>query len=502
MNSPGMRAAATDSGAGVVPLKRGWWRMVVTLTVVGLMGAFGAGTALADAPNPIGGTTHGEIVTNPDGTVTVFVRGEWNWLSHKSDCNEDRAGAGVGLVWNDPTEVGYVVSKGGISAGVGVSTLRPGDTANLIDGMVHPADLGNVPQGFTNPGQQFFDPVPQAAGQSHPHTQWKGGCGREPLNGAGAGQFVGHPWGSWGYDKSSAGSDGRIHVGYVHTYAKRSDVTSVCVNFYDVHGGDKVGGAKFQLPNGSKEIDVLGNGDNSIQTNSFLVNGGSCFSTFEEPNFTIHKEQRIAGEPSYTTSELKTEVGKKVEYKITVTNTGNTTMKFGPLSDSKCSNIQPAGETSLKPAESESFTCEHVLTEGGTYVNVATIAGNEKPKESNPVAANAGKQGVKAVCTVSQTGTILKGVSGSKRHPFTVHISSVGIKQITFFVDGRKVKTLKSSQASKGQFSVRINPRRFGFGAHTVSVKATSADPACANIARSGVFVRPRPPAIKPNFTG
>jgi hypothetical protein len=145
-------------------------------------------------------------------------------------------------------------------------------------------------------------------------------------NGPGCLEWCGDPWGSWGYDKSSAGSYGRMHVGYAHTYAKRNDVTSVCVNFYDVHGGDKVGGAKFQLPNGSKEIDVLGNGDNSIQTNSFIVNGGSCFTTrrteLHDPQGTADRKQT-----TYTTSEAKTEVGKKVEYKITVMNTGNTTIK-------------------------------------------------------------------------------------------------------------------------------------------------------------------------------
>jgi hypothetical protein len=30
------------------------------------------------------------------------VRGQWNWLSHNSDCNFDRAATGVGLIWNDP----------------------------------------------------------------------------------------------------------------------------------------------------------------------------------------------------------------------------------------------------------------------------------------------------------------------------------------------------------------------------------------------------------------
>ena len=195
------------------------------------------------------------------------------------------------------------------------------------------------------------------------------------------------PWGSWGYDKQSSGSDGRIHLGYTHTYAKRSDVSKVCVNFYDVHGGDKPGGQKFQLPNGTNEIDVLKNGDNSIETNKFLVNGGSCFSQFEEPNFAIKKEQRIAGEATYTKAKLHAEVGQTVEYTITVDNTGNTTLKFGPLSDPKCTNIKPPGATELKSGESETFTCEHTLVAADKpiYTNVATIEGGGKEKPSEKV---------------------------------------------------------------------------------------------------------------------
>ena len=66
--------------------------VVISLTVVA--GAF------ADAGNPITGTMH--ISTQDNGsTVTVYVRGQWNWLSHTSDCNVDRAATGVGIAWQD-----------------------------------------------------------------------------------------------------------------------------------------------------------------------------------------------------------------------------------------------------------------------------------------------------------------------------------------------------------------------------------------------------------------
>src|SRR5438128_10993133 len=169
------------------------------------------GTAYADAGNPILGTIHGSIQPNADGTVTVFVRGEWNWLSHNTDCNFDRAATGVGMIWNDPTKPGFTVTKGTISAGVGVLSLRGAtpsagenpkafpDTYNTVDEMVHPVDRGNQVEGYSSGtfksttagyssnaagdfpfGQVFGDPAtpgPTAANVA----QWRGGCGRELL---------------------------------------------------------------------------------------------------------------------------------------------------------------------------------------------------------------------------------------------------------------------------------------------------------------------------------
>ena len=56
--------------------------------------------ALADAGNPITGTIKASSTDNGN-SLTVYVRGQWNWLSHGSDCNVDRAATGVGVIWND-----------------------------------------------------------------------------------------------------------------------------------------------------------------------------------------------------------------------------------------------------------------------------------------------------------------------------------------------------------------------------------------------------------------
>jgi hypothetical protein len=114
------------------------------------------------------------LVHNANGSWTVYVKGEWNWLSHNSDCNFDRAAAGVAMIWNDPNEPGYTITQNGpggtsITASVGVAEMLNGDTNNQIDGEVHPADVGQqgppaseMAPGVT--GQHFFDPAPTVGG--------------------------------------------------------------------------------------------------------------------------------------------------------------------------------------------------------------------------------------------------------------------------------------------------------------------------------------------------
>ena len=161
-----------------------------------------------------------------------------------------------------------------------------------------------------------------------------------------------------------------------------------------------------------------------------------------------------------------------------------------------------AGATEIAVGASEMFTCEHTLTTSGSYTNVAEIEGGGKKQPSNKVIVNVPAQLVKAQCTISETLIVLHGASGSKRSAFTVHIPALGIKEITFYLDGKKIKTLSAAQAKNGEFDVKIDPGKLPYGAHKVSVKTTMSDSACPPLARSAVFVHPRPRTIKPKFTG
>ena len=238
------------------------------------------------------------------------------------------------------------------------------------------------------------------------------------------------------------------------------------------------------------------------------------------PSFTIVKLQRIKGSgQEFTTLDLTATVGQVVEYKVVVSNTeALLALVFSNFSDANCTNIAGGpGVSSVPPAGSATFTCEHTLTSVGQYVNEASIEASEGvgtegpislvtgPKLSNRVITNVGeapKQAVKAVCAISESSITLNGGSGSKRKPFTIHLPALGIKQVTFYLDGRKLKTLSASQAKHGVFSVTLDPRKLSYGAHKLSVKTVMADSACAPVARAAVFVHPRASRVSPKFTG
>src|ERR1051325_4912015 len=172
------------------------------LALIGLMAT--ANTLFADAGNPILSTIRGDIVSRSDGKVDVYVRGQWWWDSHSSDCNTDRAGSGLALIWNDPagksgTDAfnGYKYTANNITVYLGTKTAVNG---NPVDGMVHPSDRGNQVEGYNVAGtdypanQKFVDPTPVASGKvtTTQTSAWRGGCGRLPLS---ATDSKGNPYG-------------------------------------------------------------------------------------------------------------------------------------------------------------------------------------------------------------------------------------------------------------------------------------------------------------------
>jgi hypothetical protein len=261
----------------------------------------------------------------------------------------------------------------------------------------------------------------------------------------------------------------------------------------------------------------------------------------EPPEFTIEKLQELQGTVgsggTFTKQPVTGTAGETVDYEILVTNIGNVPLTLSNFIDPNCDSGTIGGgpgAKALAPKETTIYTCSHVLSSSGSnpYINEATVTGTtegELPltKISNPVEAKlpgvpkpakkeehpGGQQGVEAFKspTVEPAGTTttkcaqstaLSGAAGPKRKTFTVQTSARGIKLITFYLDGRKLKTLTQSQAKHGKFTLKIDPLKLSLGAHKLVAKTVMSDPACTSPAHSNVFVRPISQRTKPKFTG
>jgi hypothetical protein len=111
-----------------------------------------------------------------------------------------------------------------------------------------------------------------------------------------------------------------------------------------------------------------------------------------EPEFSIHKLQRVNGEGEFTAAQLEAGVGAEVEYEILVTNTGNEPLTFSEFADPKCDPGTIAGGPGvamLLPGESTTYTCDHVMvkkdTRKGPYINTASVTGTPPPGDGKPV---------------------------------------------------------------------------------------------------------------------
>jgi uncharacterized repeat protein (TIGR01451 family) len=284
-----------------------------------------------------------------------------------------------------------------------------------------------------------------------------------------------------------------------------------------------------------------------LYTNEATVTGTSIFGTpvthtsnrvvvevprpAPEPAFTIEKRQEIAGSNSgFTASPLIGAIGQTVDYQITVTNTGNEPFATLSFSDPRCDEgtiVGGPGEVPLAPGSSTTYSCSRLLASAGAYANNATAiatpaGGSPLPETSNtvevtvppasmpgssdgaskPASQPAAVGALQEVLPCTASLPALHGPSGPKRGVFTVRVDSAGIRQITFYLDGHKLKTLKQSQAKGGKFAIKIDPRKLSHGAHTLSIKAIGTDPKCGSIARSSVFVHPVSAVRAVKFTG
>ena len=219
-----------------------------------------------------------------------------------------------------------------------------------------------------------------------------------------------------------------------------------------------------------------------------------------EPGVSVETLQAIRGTGAeYTAWPISGTVGESVNYEAIVKNTGNVAVRLTGFHDAACafgSFSGPSGEPTLGVHETVTYRCSHLLVKSDVHQvsNTAVVTWEAPPgPPASAMSTVLARVSNSPVCSVPERLIVLRGAGGRRRRPFEVAIASTGIARIAFYLDGRRLKTLKAGRAKRGEFSVTIDPGRLSVGAHRVSVTAIMRDTRCATIFRSGVFVHTEP---------
>ena len=328
---------------------------------------------------------------------------------------------------------------------------------------------------------------------------------------------------------------------------------------FSFEGSDGTSVVPIAFPVGHYGVDILSKWQTNGVDGNFDIHGNVTCSA--APAFTLHKLQAIAGSGQPPTeAPLTGQVGQTVEYAITATNTGNTPLTFGYLTDPNCDigTVKGGTLTPIEPLGKDVYTCTHTLTAAdraaGSYANKAKITGtpeagegSPKTQESNTVLVtlapleevhtepttpnNPPPPGNTTSSTTTQSGSLLsssaltrtspstgvlgftsatipslRGPQGCVRGAFTASIKSRGVNTAVFYLDGRKVKTLTARNSRKGLLSVHLDATRLRIGAHHVLARITmnkaSASAKAAKAARSLTFVHCKSAAVTPHLAG
>jgi hypothetical protein len=183
--------------------------------------------------------------------------------------------------------------------------------------------------------------------------------------------------------------------------------------------------------------------------------------------------------------------------------TGTITFNLYSANDTTCSTVLSTATVPVNGAGSYDSPAV-TPADAGAYQWVASYSGDaanngvsnacNDPAEQSSVAVSI----VQASCVPSPV--VLRGLSAKVRRTLSVHVTALGAQSVTFYLDGRKLKTV--TKPKNQRFSIKVSVRKLGYGRHRLRVKVKTRDVNCTAAAAAAAFVKVRSPTIRPKFTG
>ncbi len=139
-------------------------------------------------------------------------------------------------------------------------------------------------------------------------------------------------------------------------------------------------------------------------------------------------------------------------------------------------------------------------TPAGGDSTSTTPTGTPTPTTTTTPPPTPAATGPSATGLLDTGSPVLSGPSGPVTGPFTVSVTGEGIASVTFYLDEKRLGTVKAKPGSK-RFTKTINPRRLSRRVHRVKVRVRFKN-GSATIVRHFTFRRPALVTPRPRFAG
>jgi hypothetical protein len=178
--------------------------------------------------------------------------------------------------------------------------------------------------------------------------------------------------------------------------------------------------------------------------------------------------------------------------------TGTITFSLYSAGDTTCSSV--LGKVRVVVSGDGSYVSPALApASSGAYQWVASYSGD---KNNQSLSGSCNDQTERTTITETDCGrspALLHGVPGIVTNSLSAYVPAVGVKSVTFYLDGHKLETL--TKPSQQRFSIAIDARTLGYGVHRLRVSVKTAAAGCANEAAE-TFIRVQPESLTPTFAG
>jgi len=179
--------------------------------------------------------------------------------------------------------------------------------------------------------------------------------------------------------------------------------------------------------------------------------------------------------------------------------TGTITFSLYSASDMTCSSLLRKVKVVIN-GDGSYVSPAVTPASGGTYQWVASYSGDRNNQNLSGSCNDPTERSTITSTACVRSPTALHGVPQIVTKSLSAYVAALGVKRVTFYLDGRKLETL--TKPSDRRFSIAIDARTLSYGVHRLRVAVTMDRSSCANEAASGTFIHVKPDSRSPTFAG